>query len=198
MSVSILHYVYLPEYWLPILVHAILRSSCRAVHICSWKRRLLHLQGLTLLQFSALFESSNTVYVLLMPLVKKRGWDSRSGALVQRRRFYVRSTSVSVHSRQDARRHKYGLLQCGDFCNAELMLQATFLLPSLCHFKLVTTVLMLDPLNTLIFIHGSHSLMLLGLSSSILHQQPFSLSPSQLMDVLGSDCGLKFVENYAL
>ena len=59
---------------------------------------------------------------MLMPLTKKRGWHYRCGALLQRKRFYVGSTSVSVHSRQDARLRKFRLLQRGDFCNAELML----------------------------------------------------------------------------
>ena len=31
------------------------------------------LQGLSLLEFPSLFEESNTVYILLMPLVEKRG-----------------------------------------------------------------------------------------------------------------------------
>ena len=59
---------------------------------------------------------------MIMPLAKKRGWKYRCGALLQRKRFYVGSTSVSVHSRQDARLRKYRLLQHGEFCNAELML----------------------------------------------------------------------------
>ena len=59
---------------------------------------------------------------MIMPLAKKRGWNYRCGALLQRKRFYVGSTSVSVHSRQDARLRKYRLLQRGEFCNAELML----------------------------------------------------------------------------
>ena len=105
-----------------ILIQAILHSSCRAMHIRTWRRRFLHLQGLDLLQFSTLFEQSNTVYILLLPLMEKRGWHHVHGALLQRRRFYIGSTSVSAHSRQDARLRKYRLLQRGDFCNAELML----------------------------------------------------------------------------
>ena len=106
-----------------IFVQGIFRSCSRAVHIRTWRqRRLHHLRGLSLQAFSDLFQSGKTVYVMIMPLAKKRGWNYRCGALLQRRRFYVGSTSVSVHSRQDARLRKYRLLQRGEFCNAELML----------------------------------------------------------------------------
>ena len=57
-----------------------------------------------------------------MPRVEKRGWNRFHGALLQRRRFYIGSTTVSVHSRHDARLRKFRLLQQGDSCNAELML----------------------------------------------------------------------------
>ena len=40
------------------------------MHIRTWRRRFLHLQGLDLLEFSTLFEQSSTVYVLLIPLLK--------------------------------------------------------------------------------------------------------------------------------
>ena len=105
-----------------IFIQGIFRSCSQALHIKTWQRRLHHLRGLSLQDFSDLFQSSNTVYVMLMPLTKKRGWHYRCGALLQRKRFYVGSTSVSVHSRQDARLRKFRLLQRGDFCNAELML----------------------------------------------------------------------------
>ena len=57
-----------------------------------------------------------------MPRVEKRGWNRFHGALLQRRRFYIGSTTVSVHSRHDARLRKFRLLHQGDSCNAELML----------------------------------------------------------------------------
>ena len=120
-----------------ILIQAICQSSCRAMHIRTWRRRFLHLQGLTLLEFSTLFEQSNTVYVLLMPLMEKRGWHHIHGALIQRRRFYIGSTSVSAHSRQDARLRKYRLRQRGDFCNAELMLQYFHIRGDLLHAVLI-------------------------------------------------------------
>ena len=104
------------------MIQAIFSSGCHALHLRTWRRRFLHLQGFDLLQFSTLFEQSNTVYVLLLPLLEKRGWNHMHGALFHRRRFYIGSTAVSAHSRQDARLRKYRLLQRGDFCNAELML----------------------------------------------------------------------------
>ena len=105
-----------------IFLQGIFRSCSQAVHIRTWQRRLHHLRGLSLQAFSDLFQSGKTVYVMIMPLAKKRGWDYRCGALLQRKRFYVGSTCVSVHSRQDARLRKYRLLQRGEFCNAELTL----------------------------------------------------------------------------
>ena len=105
-----------------IFIQGIFRSCSQALHIKTWQRRLHHLRGLSLQDFSDLFQSSNTVYVMLLPLTKKPGWHYRCGALLQRKRFYVGATSVSVHSRQDARLRKFRLLQRGDFCNAELML----------------------------------------------------------------------------
>ena len=85
-----------------IFVQGIFRSCSQAVHTRTWQRRLHHLRGLGLQAFSDLFQSGNTVYVMIMPLAKKRGWNYRCGALLQHRPFYVGSTSVSVHSRQDA------------------------------------------------------------------------------------------------
>ena len=60
-----------------ILVQAIFRSSCHTLHIRTWRRRFLHLQGLSLLEFSSLFEQSNTVYVLLTPW-----WKSEDGIML--------------------------------------------------------------------------------------------------------------------
>ncbi len=105
-----------------IFLQGIFRSCSQALHMKTWQRRLHHLRGLSLQDFSDLFQSGNTVYVMIMPLTKRRGWHYRCGALLQRKRFYVGSTSVSVHSRQDARLRKYRLLQRGEFCNAELVL----------------------------------------------------------------------------
>ena len=64
-----------------ILTQAIFHSSCRAMHIRTWRRRFLHLQGLDLLEFSTLFEQSNTVYVLLLPLVENQGRKSEDGII---------------------------------------------------------------------------------------------------------------------
>ena len=58
-----------------IFVQGIFRSCSRAVHIRTWQRRLHHLRGLSLQAFSELFQSGNTVYVMIMPLAKKRGWN---------------------------------------------------------------------------------------------------------------------------
>ena len=91
-------------------------------HLATKIPSFARIESSRLQEFSDLFQTANTVYVMIMPLTKKRGWDYRCGALLQRKRFYVGSTSVSVHSRQDARNRKYRLFQRGEFCNAELML----------------------------------------------------------------------------
>ena len=142
-----------------IFTQGIFRSCSQALHIKTWQRRLHHLRGLSLQDFSDLFQPSNTVYVMLMPLTKKRGWHYRCGALLQRKRFYVGSTSVSVHSRQDARLRKFRLLQRGDFCNAELMLHYFH-----SHADLFDAIIIplysftnLPQLSILLYTPGSHS-----------------------------------------
>ena len=147
-----------------IFIQGIFRSCSQALHIKTWQRRLHHLRGLSLQDFSDLFQSSNTVYVMIMPLTKKRGWDYRCGALLQRKRFYIGSTSISVHSRQDARLRKFHLLQRGDFCNAELMLHYFQLILvqiylMLSSFRSTVSPIFHKPelLSILLYIPGSHS-----------------------------------------
>ena len=55
-----------------------------------------------------------------MSALHKRHWHAQ-GTLLDLRKFYIGSTTTSVHSRQDARIRKLRLLQQGQFTNTELM-----------------------------------------------------------------------------
>ena len=69
--------------------------------------------GATLQNIAGNFERANATYVTLQGLQKD---------VIVPSKFYIGSTTTSVHSRQDARIRKYRLLQEGQFANAELML----------------------------------------------------------------------------
>ena len=109
-----------------IFLQGIFRSCSQALHIRTWQRRFHHLRGLSLQDFSDLFQSGNTVYVMIMPFTKKARlalpmWCSSTTVnafMLDPLLFQF----ILTHSRQDARLRKYRLLQRGEFCNAELML----------------------------------------------------------------------------
>ena len=58
--------------------------------------------------------------MVTIPQLSKRHWRYES-TLLDPRKFYIGSTSVSVHSRQEARLRKLRLLEQGHFTNAEMM-----------------------------------------------------------------------------
>ena len=52
-----------------------------------------------------LFEEPFATYVIVVPASHKRYWHAQ-GTLLDSRKFYIGSTTTSVHSRQDARVRK--------------------------------------------------------------------------------------------
>ena len=83
----------------------------------TWKRRTKKFLHCSLADISRNFERANATYVLVIPIsyIRKRK------NVLDLKKFYVGSTTVNCHSRQDARIRKYRLLQEGQFTNTELM-----------------------------------------------------------------------------
>ena len=83
----------------------------------AWKRRTKMFLHCSLADISRNFEHANATYVLVIPIsyIRKRK------NVLDLKKFYVGSTIVNCHSRQDARIRKYRLLQEGQFTNTELM-----------------------------------------------------------------------------
>ena len=101
-------------------LHAIQYSTSTIAAMNTWKRRTSRFVGTTLLQMALLFEEPFATYVIVVPASHKRHWHAQ-GILLDSRKFYIGSTTTSVHSRQDARIRKLRLLQQGRFTNTELM-----------------------------------------------------------------------------
>ena len=101
-------------------LHAIQYSASTIAAMNTWKRRTSRFVGTTLLQIALLFEEPFATYVIVVPALHKRHWHAQ-GTLLDSRKFYIGSTTASVHSRQDARIRKLRLLQQGQFTNTELM-----------------------------------------------------------------------------
>ena len=67
-----------------------------------------------------LFEQPYATYVVIIPQLSKRQRRADS-CILDSRKFYIGSTSVTVHSRQDARLRKLRLLCQGQFTNIEMV-----------------------------------------------------------------------------
>ena len=85
--------------------------------LSTWKRRTKHFINSSLADISRNFERANATYVLVIPMSSLR----KRKNVLDLKKFYVGSTTVTCHSRQDARIRKYRLLKEGQFTNTELM-----------------------------------------------------------------------------
>ena len=105
-----------------ILIQAICHSSCRAMHIRTWETSISSFARTH--SFGVLNIVRTKQHSICSPyaLDGKASMASHSWGSYTASEICIGSTSVSAHSRQDARLRKYRLLQRGDFCNAELML----------------------------------------------------------------------------
>ena len=83
----------------------------------TWKKRTKQFVKSTLLSIGRNFERANATYVLVIPMSSLR----KRKNVLDLKKFYVGSTKVTCHSRQDARIRKYRLLKEGQFTNTELM-----------------------------------------------------------------------------
>ena len=61
-----------------------------------------------------------STYVVVLPALQRRQW-TKTGSLLDAKKFYVGSTTKTVHQRHDARIRKLRLLQQGQFTNTEIM-----------------------------------------------------------------------------
>ena len=122
-----------------IFIQGIFRSCSQALHIKTWQRRLHHLRGLSLQDFSDLFQSSNTVYVMLMPLTKKRGWLVKMHDFVS---FACYSVEISAMP---------------SLCYTTFILMEIYLMQS--SFRSTVSPIFHKPelLSILLYIPGSHS-----------------------------------------
>ena len=101
-------------------LHALHCSDASVLTIRTWRARTSHFPGVFFVQFALLFEQPYATYVLILPQLSKRQW-RKDSCILDSRKFYIGSTSVSVHSRQDARIRKLRLLSQGQFTNTEMM-----------------------------------------------------------------------------
>ena len=101
-------------------LHALYASQSIHRTMRTWRTRTSHFAGMSFIQFALLFEQPYATYVVIIPQLSKRHWHYES-SLLDPRKFYIGSTSVSVHSRQDARLRKLRLLEQGQFTNTEMM-----------------------------------------------------------------------------
>ena len=85
--------------------------------LITWKRRTKQFIHSSLADISRSFERANATYVLVIPVSSLR----KRKNVLDPKKFYVGSTVVTCHSRQDARIRKYRLLKEGQFTNTELM-----------------------------------------------------------------------------
>ena len=146
-----------------IFLQGIFRSCSHALHIRTWRRRFHHLRGLSLQEFSDLFQSGNTVYVMLMPLTKKRGWHYRCGALLQRKSFYMLDPllfqfilvkmldciSIVCYSVESS------AMQSS--CYITFVLVEIYMMPSSFHFIVSPIYNKLEPPSIPLYIEGSRS-----------------------------------------
>ena len=83
----------------------------------TWKRRTKQFIKCTVEDICRNFERANATYVLVIPIISVR----KRKNVLDLKKFYVGSTTVTCHSRQDARIRKYRLLREGQFTSTELM-----------------------------------------------------------------------------
>ena len=88
--------------------------------IRTWRRRTSHFVGKTLVQIADMMSTPCSTYVVVLPALQRRQW-TKTGSLLDAKKFYVGSTTKTVHQRHDARIRKLRLLQQGQFTNTEIM-----------------------------------------------------------------------------
>ena len=101
-------------------LHALHSSESSTRILRTWRTRTSHFVGVSFVQFAMLFEQPYAAHVVIIPQLSKRQWRAGS-CILDSRKFYIGSTSVTVHSRQDARIRKLRLLCQGQFTNTEMM-----------------------------------------------------------------------------
>ena len=101
-------------------LHALHSSDFSLQTLRTRRTSTSHFVGVSFAQFAMLFEQPHATYVVIIPQLSKRQWRSGS-CILDSRKFYIGSTSVTVHSRQDARIRKLRLLGQGQFTNTEMM-----------------------------------------------------------------------------
>ena len=101
-------------------LHALHCADASVLSTRTWRTRTSHFVGMLFVQFALVFEQPCATYVVILPQLSKRQW-RRNQCVLDSRKFYIGSTSVSVHSRQDACVRKLRLLSQGHFTNTEMM-----------------------------------------------------------------------------